>query len=186
MSNHERSGLSQRLTILSMLSTGSALLLVFFTFAATSVLHGQEVERDRLTTLAAVIGSSGDGAVRRVNSKQVAQQLQALGHDHDILQAAVYDRDGALLARYSSPRLRPAQAAPDLLTADMVAAYLSAAAQSAADTSSAAATSGEPARAGAVADASPADATSGKPARAGAVADASPADATSGDRKSVV
>jgi len=155
MSNHERSGLSQRLTILSMLSTGSALLLVFFTFAATSVLHGQEVERDRLATLAAVIGSSGDGAVRRINSKQLAQQLQALGHDHDILQAAVYDRDGALLARYSSPRLRPGQAAPDVLPADVLSAHLAVAVQAAA-----AATLDEPARAGAASAATlPATAT---------------------------
>ena len=160
MSNHERSGLSQRLTILSMLSTGSALLLVFFTFAATSVLHGQEVERDRLATLAAVIGSLGDGAVKRVNSKQVAQQLQALGHDRDILQAAVYDRDGALLARYSSPRLRPGQAVPDLLPADVVAAYLAVAVQAAAEATSAAATSDEPARADAASAATlPATAT---------------------------
>jgi len=155
MSNHERSGLSQRLTILSMLSTGSALLLVFFTFAATSVLHGQEVERDRLATLAAVIGSSGEGAVRHVNGKQLAQQLQALGHDHDILQAAVYDRAGALLARYSSPRLRPGQAAPEMLPADVLSAHLAVAVQAAA-----AATLDEPARPGAASTATlPATAT---------------------------
>ncbi|KQN77777.1 hypothetical protein ASF04_23695 [Duganella sp. Leaf61] len=154
MSNYERSGLSQRLTILSMLSTGSALLLVFFTFAATSVLHGQEVERDRLATLAAVIGSSGDGAVRHVNSKQLAHQLQALGHDHDMLQAAVYDRNGSLLARYSSPRLRPDQAAPDVMPADVLSAHLAVAVEAAT------ATPDEPARAGAASAATlPATAT---------------------------
>ncbi|MDR7052574.1 signal transduction histidine kinase/CheY-like chemotaxis protein [Duganella sp. 3397] len=125
MSSHERSGLSQRLTILSMLSTGSALLLVLFTFTATSVLHGQENERDRLTTLAAVLGAAGESVLKRANGQQLAWQLQALGHDRELLQAAVYDRDGALLARYGSPRLRPGQAAPDVLPADGVGSSIS-------------------------------------------------------------
>jgi signal transduction histidine kinase/DNA-binding response OmpR family regulator len=120
MSNHERSGLSQRLTILSMLSTGSALLLVLAAFAATSVLHSEESERSRLITVAAVIGANSEHALRRRDSKLLEQQLLALGHDRDILQAAVYDADGALLARYASPQmhLRPDQAAPDVLPAD--------------------------------------------------------------------
>ena len=121
MSHHERSGLSQRLTILSMLSTGSALLLVLAAFAATSVLHSQESERGRLITVAAVIGANSEHTIRHRDSKQLEQQLLALGHDRDILQAAVYDRDGALLARYASPRLRPDQAAPDILPADHAA-----------------------------------------------------------------
>jgi signal transduction histidine kinase/DNA-binding response OmpR family regulator/HPt (histidine-containing phosphotransfer) domain-containing protein len=118
MSNHERSGLSQRLTILSMLSTGSALLLVLAAFAATSVLHSQESERGRLITVAAVIGANSEHALRRRDSRQLEQQLLALGHDRDITQAAVYGGDGALLARYASPRLRPDQAAPGVLPTD--------------------------------------------------------------------
>jgi signal transduction histidine kinase/DNA-binding response OmpR family regulator len=122
MSNHERSGLSQRLTILSLLSTGSALLLVLAAFAATSVLHLQETERNRLITVAAVIGANSEPALRRRDTRQLEQQLLALGHDRDILQAAMYDRDGALVARYVSAHLhlRPDQAAPDVLPTDRV------------------------------------------------------------------
>jgi len=121
MSNHERSGLSQRLTILSMLSTGSALLLVLAAFAATSVLHMQESERSRLITVAAVIGANSEHALRRRDARQLEQQLLALGHDRDIMQAAVYGGDGALLARYAAPGLRPDQAAPDIVPGDRTA-----------------------------------------------------------------
>ena len=48
MFNFERSGLSQKLTIMSVLSTGSALLLVFVAFAATSVLSHSEDARQQL------------------------------------------------------------------------------------------------------------------------------------------
>ncbi|MET0323069.1 MAG: CHASE sensor domain-containing protein, partial [Duganella sp.] len=108
MSNHERSGLSQRLTILSVLSAGSALLLVLIAFAFTSVLSHQEEERHRLETLAAVIGTNSETALRRRDSAQADQQLAPLGHDRYILQAALYDSDEQLLAHYAP--VRPALA----------------------------------------------------------------------------
>ena len=53
MFNFERFGLSQKLTIISVLSTGSALMLVFIAFAGTSVLSHTEDERQQLASLAA-------------------------------------------------------------------------------------------------------------------------------------
>ncbi|MFC3374325.1 hypothetical protein ACFOLJ_00120 [Rugamonas sp. CCM 8940] len=52
MFDFARSGLSKKLTIISVLSTGSALLLVFFAFAATTVLSHTGDERKQLSSLA--------------------------------------------------------------------------------------------------------------------------------------
>ncbi|MYM23709.1 response regulator [Duganella sp. FT135W] len=90
-----------KLTIMSVLSAGSALLLVFVAFAAASVLSRSDDAQQQLTVLAGVVGNSG--------------ALAALAAEDDILQAALYDRDGKLQARYLSPRLPSGQAVPDTL-----------------------------------------------------------------------
>jgi two-component system sensor histidine kinase/response regulator len=122
MFNLERSGLSQKLTIISVLSTGSALLLVFVAFAATSVLSQTEDERKQLSSLAAIVGNNIKPALRDDDRKQAEQTLATLVNEDDILQAALYDEDGKLLARYTSPGLPSGQEAPgDLDAADLAA-----------------------------------------------------------------
>ncbi|MET0266364.1 MAG: response regulator, partial [Duganella sp.] len=59
--------------------------------------------------LAAMIGQQSETALRRRDAKQAEQQLAVLGHDQHLLQAALYDEDGKLLARYLSARLAPDQ-----------------------------------------------------------------------------
>jgi signal transduction histidine kinase/DNA-binding response OmpR family regulator/HPt (histidine-containing phosphotransfer) domain-containing protein len=115
MFNFERSGLSQKLTIISVLSTGSALMLVFIAFAVTSVLNHTDDERKQLTSLAGVIGNNSMIALSRGDRKQAEQTLATLVDEDDILQAALYDRDGKLLARYASADLPDDQQAPALL-----------------------------------------------------------------------
>jgi signal transduction histidine kinase/CheY-like chemotaxis protein len=117
MFNFERSGLSQKLTIMSVLSTGSALLLVFIAFAATAVLSHSEDARQQLSSLAGVIGSNSRAALMFADRQQAQQTLATLAAEDDILQAVLYDNDGKLLARYSAPRLPADQAAPDQLAA---------------------------------------------------------------------
>ncbi|USX17419.1 response regulator [Oxalobacteraceae bacterium OTU3CAMAD1] len=115
MFNFERSGLSQKLTIISVLSTGSALMLVFIAFAVTSVLSHTDDERKQLASLAGVIGNNSMIALSRGDRKQAEQTLATLVAEDDILQAALYDGDGKLLARYASDDLPDAQQAPPLL-----------------------------------------------------------------------
>jgi len=115
MFNFERSGLSQKLTIISVLSTGSALMLVFIAFAVTSVLNHTDDERKQLTSLAGVIGNNSMIALSRGDRKQAEQTLATLVDEDDILQAALYDRDGKLVARYASADLPDDQQAPALL-----------------------------------------------------------------------
>jgi len=113
MFNFKRSGLSQKLTTISIVSTGSALLLVFLAFAVTSVLSHTEDERKQLISLADVIGVNSVSALLFVDSKQAEQNLAALAVKDDIVQAALYDRDGKLFARYGAPG-RPSSDLPDL------------------------------------------------------------------------
>jgi signal transduction histidine kinase/DNA-binding response OmpR family regulator/HPt (histidine-containing phosphotransfer) domain-containing protein len=115
MFNFERSGLSQKLTIISVLSTGSALMLVFIAFAVTSVLSHTDDERKQLASLAGVIGNNSMIALSRGDRKQAEQTLATLVAEDDILQAALYDGDGKLLARYASNDLPDEQQAPPLL-----------------------------------------------------------------------
>ncbi len=117
MFNFERSGLSQKLTIISVLSTGSALLLVFIAFAVTSVLSHTDDERKQLSALAGVVGNNSMIALSRGDRKQAELTLATLGAEDDILQAALYDRDGKLLARYASGDLPAGQEAPEQLEA---------------------------------------------------------------------
>ncbi|WP_432383618.1 response regulator [Duganella sp. P38] len=115
MRHFERSGLGQQLTIMSVLSTGCALLLVLAAFAATLVLgHGEDARR-QLTTLAGVIGSHSRGALADADRELARQTLAALAGADDILQAALYGGDGRLLARYTSPHLPAGDAGPDTL-----------------------------------------------------------------------
>jgi signal transduction histidine kinase/CheY-like chemotaxis protein/HPt (histidine-containing phosphotransfer) domain-containing protein len=113
----ERSGLSHKLTIMSVLSTGSALLLVFIAFATTAVLSHSEDARQQLSSLAGVIGSNSRAALMFADRQQAQQTLATLAVEDDILQAVLYDSDGRLLARYSAPRLPAEMAAPDQLAA---------------------------------------------------------------------
>ncbi|MRW94522.1 response regulator [Duganella sp. FT80W] len=117
MFNFERSGLSQKLTIMSVLSTGSALLLVFVAFAATSVLSHTEDAKQQLSSLAGVVGNNSRAALQSADRQQARQTLATLAAEEDILQAALYDGDGRLLARYASPRLPSTRNAPDQLGA---------------------------------------------------------------------
>ncbi|SFM12945.1 response regulator [Rugamonas rubra] len=103
MFDFARSGLSKKLTIISVLSTGSALLLVFLAFAATTVLSHTSDERKQLSSLAGVIGINSVTALLFADRKQAEQTLAALSVKDDIVQAALFDRDGSLFARYSAP-----------------------------------------------------------------------------------
>ena len=63
MLNFERSSLNQKLTIISLLSTGTALLFVFVAFAVTSVLNHRKDEGMQLSSFAGVIGTNSVDAL---------------------------------------------------------------------------------------------------------------------------
>ena len=121
MFNFQRASISQKLTMISVLSSGSALLLVFLAFAATAVVSHKEDESRQLLSLAGVIGAAGAGPMLAGKTTQAQQLLAALQARDEIVQAALYDRHGKVFALYRAghPRLdsAPAEAmAPALLS----------------------------------------------------------------------
>ncbi|WP_377704015.1 response regulator [Pseudoduganella sp. UC29_71] len=101
MFSFERSGLSRKLTLISALSTGGALLLAFAVFATTHVMSQLEQERRQLFTLAGSLAASSEIALLYVDPAQADQVLAQAGFDgrDDIRQVALFDRDGKLLSR---------------------------------------------------------------------------------------
>ena len=72
MLTFERSGLSEKLMIISVLSTGTTLLFVFVAFAAPVLGHRDEEER-QLSSLAGVIGANSVQALLFMNTLQAEQ-----------------------------------------------------------------------------------------------------------------
>jgi len=102
MPNFERSSLNQKLTIISLLSTATALAFVFAAFAATSVANHRKDEAMQLATFAQVIGAtSADHLVLRDRKRAVAA-LSTLAAKRDIAAAVLYDRHGQPFAHYPS------------------------------------------------------------------------------------
>jgi predicted permease len=98
----ERSGLSQKLTRIALLSTGSAMLLAFLAFASMSILSRNDEERQQLTSLAGVIGNNSELPLLYADEQQAGNTLAALSADNRIRRAALYTAKGQLLAILST------------------------------------------------------------------------------------
>ncbi|HEY5800131.1 MAG TPA: ATP-binding protein, partial [Burkholderiaceae bacterium] len=102
MLRFERASLSRKLTMITVLSTGSALLLVFIAFALTSVANHRDEQARQLASLAGVIGANSASALLFADQEQAGRTLSALNHKGDIAAAALFDREGKLFASYHS------------------------------------------------------------------------------------
>ncbi|MGO4380792.1 response regulator [Pseudoduganella sp. RAF53_2] len=100
MLNFERSSLSRKLAVISVLTTGSALLLVFFSFAIASVLTHASEEREQLVSLADIIGANSISPLLYADHATATQALAALDVMDDIGQAVLFDRDGKAYASF--------------------------------------------------------------------------------------
>ena len=100
MLNFERSSLNQKLAIISFLSTGTALLFVLLAFAVTSVLNHRKDEAMQLSAFAGVIGTNSVAALLFNDRAAAESTLSALKAHEDIANANLFDRNGALFARY--------------------------------------------------------------------------------------
>ena len=114
MLNFDRSSLNKKLTIISFLSTGTALLFVFVAFAVTSVLNHRQDEGMQLSSFAGVIGTNSVDALIFNDKTQAQNTLSALKAKDDISAAALFDNNGKLFARYTAPgsSVEPAPTAP--------------------------------------------------------------------------
>ncbi|MES2127385.1 MAG: response regulator [Pseudomonadota bacterium] len=103
MPTFERSSLNQKLTLISLLSTGTALFIVFIAFAATSVFKHRNDEAMQLSSFAGVIGANSIDALLFKDKKQAENTLAALKAKVDISSATLFDRNNDVFARYSAP-----------------------------------------------------------------------------------
>jgi two-component system sensor histidine kinase/response regulator len=103
MPNFARSSLYLKLTTMSLLSTGTALLCVFVAFAVTSVLNGRENESRQLSSLAGVVATSSADALIFNDRTLALTLLVSLEAKQEISRAALYDRKGKLFAAYAAP-----------------------------------------------------------------------------------
>jgi signal transduction histidine kinase/DNA-binding response OmpR family regulator/HPt (histidine-containing phosphotransfer) domain-containing protein len=103
MLNFERSSLNHKLTIISLLSTATALIVVFVAFAVTSVLNHRKDEGMQLSSFAGVVGTNSVDALL-FNDRQLARNiLAALRAKEEISAAILYDQKGKPFARYLAP-----------------------------------------------------------------------------------
>ena len=123
MPNFARSSLYLKLTTMSLLSTGTALLCVFVAFAVTSVLNGRENESRQLSSLAGVVATSSADALIFNDRTLALTLLVSLEAKPEISRAALYDRKGKLFANYAAPThaSEPPPARLDAIDADTLA-----------------------------------------------------------------
>ena len=103
MPTFERSSLNQKLTLISLLSTGTALSIVFIAFAATSVIKHRSDETMQLSSFAGVIGANSVDALLFKDRKQADNTLAALKAKIEISSATLFDRNGDAFAHYGAP-----------------------------------------------------------------------------------
>ncbi|MFL6710465.1 MAG: response regulator [Massilia sp.] len=98
-----RSSLNQKLTIISFLSTGVALIFVFAAFAVISVINHRKDEAMQLSSFAGVVGANSVDALL-FNDRAAAQNtLSALKAKEEIASAILFDAKGKVFARYVAP-----------------------------------------------------------------------------------
>ncbi|NHZ35517.1 response regulator [Massilia rubra] len=115
MLNFERSSLNKKLTIISFLSTGTALFFVFIAFAVTSVLSHRKDEGMQLSSFAGVIGTNSVDALMFNDRDQASATLSALKAKVEISSAVLFDRKGKLFARYvRNGQAEPEPSAPEM------------------------------------------------------------------------
>ena len=112
MLNFERSSLNKKLTIISFMSTGIALLFVFIAFAVTSLLNHRKDEGMQLSSFAGVIGTNSVDALLFNDRNSAQNTLSALKAKDDISSAMLFDKKGKLFASYA-PAGRDEAAEPE-------------------------------------------------------------------------
>jgi two-component system sensor histidine kinase/response regulator len=107
----ERTSLNQKLTVMALKSTATALLLMLAAFAVTSVLDQRSDAGRQLASLAGVIGANSVVALESHDSALASLALAGLRADPGIVRAVLYDRHGAPLAAFRAGQVLAAPVA---------------------------------------------------------------------------
>ena len=100
MFNLRQTSIKAKLTQLTMLTSGAALLVSVTLFGFSDVRRFRSSMQRDLQTLADVVGASAAPALDFDDETAAAKTLSALEHKPGILQAVIYDKDNKALATY--------------------------------------------------------------------------------------
>lgn len=90
----------RKLTVISMLTSGVALLLACAAFTAFEVITFRRMMRSDLDRMARVISDSTASALTFTDPASAEQTLRSVGSDPHIMRAAVYDAEGYVFATF--------------------------------------------------------------------------------------
>jgi PAS domain S-box-containing protein len=99
--------LKRKLTIISMVTSGVALLLACGVIAVGELTKAREAMLTEVLTLAQMIGDNSAAALTFGDPESAEQTLRSLGADKHIVGALIYDLEGQPFARYQSPGAAP-------------------------------------------------------------------------------
>ncbi len=92
--------IKSQLTLIMMLTSGAALLLVSLVFAANEAWYSRRAIERRLEILADVIGANSTAALLFQGKQEAAEILSALRADRHVTGACIYDREGRVFVSY--------------------------------------------------------------------------------------
>ena len=91
---------SQKLTILSVLTSGTALLLACAAFVGYDFWTFRDAMLMKLSTQANIVGYNSSAAIEFNDTQAATEILAAFAAESDVTAAATYNRDGKLFAKY--------------------------------------------------------------------------------------
>lgn len=92
--------IKHKLILLSVLASGSALIVACGAFVAYDLWTYQDAMVQKLSTQAKIVGYNSAAAIIFAEPVSATETLAALGAEPDILSAVIYTRDGKTFARY--------------------------------------------------------------------------------------
>src|SRR5687767_8918350 len=92
--------LKRKLTLVSMVTSGVALLLACGVIAGYELVKARRAMLDEVRTLAQIIGDNSAAALTFDDPESAAQTLRSLAADEHVVAALIYNADGRPFARY--------------------------------------------------------------------------------------
>ena len=107
--------ITRKLMTVIMVTSGAVLTLTCGTLLVYELVTFRQSMVQSLSTLARAIAANSTASLAFQNAEDAAQVLSALAADPHVVAAALYDRDGAMIASYSNPEADrvPLPAKPD-------------------------------------------------------------------------
>src|SRR6266540_2128337 len=108
--------IKRKLTAMLLLISGLVLLLTSAAFVTYEVVTFRQTIRTQLATRSRILAANSTAALAFANEADATEILGALQYDPHMVAAALYDRDGRVLATYpvaATAHLIPAAPQPD-------------------------------------------------------------------------